>query len=47
MLRTEFDAACKECSKSYKPESVTDEMYSTIEFVYVWYSYNLKPEWEI
>lgn len=37
MLRAEFDAACKECSKSYNPESVTDEMYATIEFVYVWY----------
>ena len=37
MLRTEFDEACKKCSKSYDPATVSPEMYSVLEFVYTWY----------
>lgn len=37
MNREEFDRECQRISKDYHAASVTDEMFSDINFVYTWY----------
>lgn len=37
MVRHEFDEACKKCCSSYDPATVSSDMYSVIEYVYMWY----------